>query len=163
MLPLTEAQIRASFVNASKRERDQLVLPADFGDLDWDRRDFLGWRDRKQPQVGYVVVELDGALVGVLLRQTEARSRTRPQCSWCEDVHLPNDVVFYGAKRAGAAGRKGDTIGTLVCADFECSANARKRPPTAYIGFDVEAARLRRIEALAEHVRAFVADVVGAE
>ncbi|MGO7983979.1 FBP domain-containing protein, partial [Rhizobium johnstonii] len=61
------------------------------------------------------------------------------------DVHLPNDVLFYTAKRAGQAGRNGDTIGTLACADFECSANVRKRPPVAYIGFDVEAARQQRM------------------
>jgi hypothetical protein len=43
-----------------------------------------------------------------------------------------------------------------VCAGFECSANVRKRPPLAYVGFDVEAARLQRIEALREHVTTFI-------
>lgn len=54
------------------------------------------------------------------------------------------------------AGRNGNTLGTLVCAGFECSANVRKRPPLAYVGFDVEAARLQRIEALREHVTTFI-------
>ena len=94
--------------------------------------------------------------VGVLLRQADGRIRSRPQCSWCEDVHLPNDVVFFIAKRAGKAGRNGNTLGTLVCAEFECSANVRKRPPTAYVGFDVEAARQHRIDALRTHVDAFL-------
>lgn len=155
MLPLTEPQLRTSFVNASQRERKELTLP-DLDAVRWDDLDYLGWRDRKNPNLGYVVAEVDGEPVGVLLRKAEGGVRSRPQCSWCEDVHLPNEVVFFIAKRAGAAGRKGDTLGTLVCAEFQCSANVRKRPPLAYVGFDVEAARQQRIDALREHVTTFV-------
>lgn len=158
MLPLTDERIRASFINASLRERKAVTLP-DLDDVSWDSLDYLGWRDPKYPQLGYVVVDLDGETVGILLRQSEGRTRSRPQCSWCEDVLLPNDVVFFVAKRAGDAGRKGDTVGTLVCSQFECSANVRKRPATAYIGFDVEAARLRRIESLNERVTSFATNI----
>ena len=158
MIPLTEASIRASFVNASLRERKAVTIP-DLAEVPWDDLDYLGWRDPKFPQLGYAVTDLDGASVGVLLRQSDGRTRSRPQCSWCEDVLLPNDVVFFVAKRSGDAGRKGDTVGTLVCSQFECSANVRKRPPVAYIGFDVEAARLRRIETLNIRVRGFLANI----
>jgi len=159
MIPLTENQIRSSFVNASQRERKEASLP-DLAQVRFDDLDYLGWRDRKQPSIGYVVAIIDGEPVGVLLRLADGRVRSRPQCSWCDDVHLPNDVVFFIAKRAGKAGRNGNTLGTLVCADFQCSANVRKRPPTAYVGFDVEAARQRRVDALREHVDAFVRRVM---
>jgi len=159
MLPLTETTLRASFVNASQRERAGLSLPAQLEELDWDSLDFLAWRDRKFTNLGYVIVDLDGAATGILLRQSDSRMRTRPQCSWCEDIELRNNVVFFSAKRSGEAGRNGDTVGTLVCANFECAANARKRPTTAYIGFDVEAARQRRIAVLREHVQGFVRDI----
>jgi hypothetical protein len=158
MNPLSESAIRASFVNVSQRERAALLLPP-LAELDWDSLDYLGWRDRKQPAVGGVVVELDGVPTGVLLKQADGRIRTRPQCSWCEDVTLPNDVVMVTARRAGKAGRNGDTVGTLVCAGFECSANVRRRPPLAYVGFDLDAERERRIAALRTHVRNFVADI----
>lgn len=161
MRPLTDAQIRASFINASRSERKNLTLPAGFGDLAWDRLDFLGWRDPKLPNAAYVVAEVDDAPLGILLRPTDARPRSRPQCSWCADVSLPNDVVMFAARRAGESGRRGDTIGTLVCAQFECSHNVRTLPPLAYVGFDREAARERRIEALRDHVRGFVLDVRG--
>jgi hypothetical protein len=161
MRPLTDAQIRASFINASRSERKNLTLPADFNELDWDRLDFLGWRDPKFPQLGYVVLDLEGELVGLLMRQGETRARSRPQCSWCSDIHLPNDVVLYATKRAGESGRRGDTVGTLVCENFECSQNVRRLPPSAYLGFDREAARDRRIETLREHVANFVRDVRG--
>jgi len=158
MLPLTENQIRDSFINASLRERKNITFPPSL-DLAWDDLDYFGWRDRKLPELGYLVGWLDDVPVGIMLRRTEARTRTRPQCSWCEDVHLPNDVEFFGAKRAGAAGRNGDTVGTLICSEFQCSANVRKRPPTAYVGFDVEAARLQRIETLRQHVANFLRNV----
>jgi hypothetical protein len=161
MHSLTEKALRASFVNVSLRERNTLTRPSDFDSLDWPRLDFLAWRDSKSPMLGYVVVELDDQPVGVLMRQAESRPRSRAQCSWCEDIQLPNDVVFSSAKRAGDAGRNGNTIGTLVCANFECSVNVQKRPPSAYLGFDVEAARQHRIVALGEHVRNFVRDIRG--
>ncbi|WP_210505370.1 FBP domain-containing protein [Naasia sp. SYSU D00057] len=159
MLPLTEQMLRASLLNASLRERQSLTPPADLDELQWADLDYLGWRDRKYPNLGYAVVELDGSPVGVLLRQAEIKPRTRAQCSWCEDVTLPNDVLFFSAKRSGKAGRNGDTVGTLVCSNFECSANVRRRPALAYIGFDVEAERRRRIQALGEHARNFARNV----
>ena len=161
MRPLTDAQIRASFLNASRSERKNLTLPPAFDDLEWDRLDFLGWRDPKLPNVGYVVLDLDGDPVGLLMRQADTRTRTRPQCSWCSDVTLPNEVVLYTTRRAGDAGRRGDTVGTLICENFECPQNVRRLPPSAYLGFDREAARDRRIETLREHVENFVRDVRG--
>ena len=155
MHALTADAVRDSFVNATLRERKALVVPDDLGALPWRDLDYLGWRDARNPLLGYVVVALPDGPVGILLRQAERTPRSRAQCSWCEDTQLPNDVVFFAAKRAGDAGRKGDTLGTLVCANFECSVNVRRRAPMSYIGFDVEAAREHRIAALREHVAAF--------
>ena len=158
MQPITEHDIRASLVNASLRERKELSIPS-LDTVEWDKIDFLGWRDPKYALLGYAVVDLDGSPTGILLRQSDSHTRSRPQCSWCEDVTLPNDVVFFSARRTGPAGRKGDTVGTLVCANFECNYNVRKAPPVAYLGFDVEAARQQRILALGEHVRSFIRDI----
>lgn len=155
MHPIAAELLRDSLLNASKRERSSLLLP-DLTSVPWDRLDYLGWRDAKQPLLGAVVAEVDGSPAGVLLRQAERTPRSRAQCSWCEDVQLPNDVVFFSAKRAGEAGRRGDTVGILVCANFECSANVRRLPPLAYTGFDREAERRRRIAALRDHVAAFI-------
>ncbi|MBO9577353.1 MAG: FBP domain-containing protein [Microbacteriaceae bacterium] len=160
MLPITEPFLRSSFVNASRREVGELTLPPGFDAIDWDQLDYLGWRDPRIARRAYVVVPaLDGDPTGILLRQAEASPRARAQCSWCQDVRLPNDVVFYSAKRSGPAGRNGNTIGTLVCQDFECSRNVRRTPPLAYEGYDVEAARLRRIDELRLRAASFAAGV----
>jgi hypothetical protein len=159
MQPISGTSIRTSFVNASQRERNSLTLPPALDETDWDKLDYLGWRDAKIPSLGYVVIDLAEGPVAILLRQADGRARSRAQCSWCDDVQLPNDVVLFSARRSGAAGRNGNTVGTLVCSEFECSGNVRKRPSVAYIGFDVEAAQVQRIEALRRHVIAFATDI----
>jgi hypothetical protein len=159
MHSFTDEQLRSSFLNASLRERKAMPTPPDFDATRWDQLDYLGWRDPKAPSLGYLVADLDAEPVGILLRQAERTPRSRAQCSWCEDVTLPNPVVFFSVKRAGDAGRRGDTVGSLVCAGFECSANVRRRPALAYIGFDVDAERERRIAALQDRVAAFVRNV----
>jgi len=167
MLPLSDKTIRSSFVNASKKEISDLTLPVGFDQIDWDRLDFLGWRDPKFSRRAYVLVppmaDVSVGPVGIMLTSAEAKPTKRAQCSWCQDVSLPNDVLFYSARRAGAAGRRGDSVGTLICADFECSANVRRDPRVAYLGFDVEAARSARMAALVEHMTGFAEDLARRE
>jgi hypothetical protein len=166
MLPLTENQIRSSFVNASRREVAQATLPP-LDTLDWASLEYLGWRDRKAPLSAYVVAEVDGDPVGVLLRSTEksaGRARRKAVCQWCTDVLETDDVTLWVARRAGAAGRKGDTIGTLICTQFACSQNVRRRPTRAEIGDDAEgradAVIARRVAELRERSAQFVRAVL---
>ena len=163
MNPLTEKQIRASFLNASRREVAQAVLP-DLDTLPWDQLDVLGWRDRKAPLSAYVVLELDGTPTGVLLRSAEAKSskRTKGVCAWCEDVVVTDDVSLYVARRGGASGRNGNTIGTLICTEFGCSRNVRRTPTFTEAGNDPAMRELitdRRIQGLRERAARFVAEV----
>jgi hypothetical protein len=159
VLPLTEREIRESFVNASRKEVSDLTLPPSFDETVWDDLDYLGWRDPKMARRSYIVVPVDGVPVGVVLRQAEASPRRRAQCTWCQDVTLPNDVVLYTAKRAGASGRNGNTVGTLICDEFQCSKNVRRTLPPAYLGFDVDAAREERIVTLRVRAERFAAEV----
>ncbi|KGN33939.1 hypothetical protein N802_09150 [Knoellia sinensis KCTC 19936] len=166
MKPLTDSDIRNSFVNASKREVAQASLP-DLASIDWEQREYLGWRDSKRP-LGYVVVEVDGVPRGVILRAAPpstalAGRRRRAICAWCEDPLETEDVTMQVAKRGGAAGRKGDTIGTLICTDYVCSQNVRRKPTFSELGSkdpdDRELFIMRRIEGLTERSSAFVAQV----
>lgn len=163
MHALTEQQIRAAFVNASRREAANATLP-DLDAVDWDNLDFLGWRDRRAPLSSYVVAEVDGELIGVLLRAAERTGKRRKAvCGWCEDVIATDDVGLYVARRAGAAGRKGDTIGTLLCTDFRCSTNVRRKPTRTEAGqaTDEELLIMRelRIAGLQERSARFLREV----
>jgi len=163
MLPLTEKQLRTSFVNASRREANDATLP-DLSSLAWDRLEYLGWRDRRAPLSAYVVLELAGAPTGVLLRASDAsRARRRAVCAWCEDVVVTDDVTLYVARRGGASGKRGNTIGTLICTDFTCSRNVRRPPTRSEAGDDAEAMReqivARRVAGLRERSVRFVEEV----
>jgi hypothetical protein len=159
MIPLTHTTVTALFVNASRKELADITLPDGFDEINWDELDYVGWRDPKLSRRAYIIVPVDGELVGIVLKQSEASPRRRAQCTWCQDVKLPNDVVFYSAKRVGAAGRNGNTLGTLICDEFQCSRNVRKPVPPAYLDYDVEAARHQRIGTLRERAAGFAADV----
>ena len=165
MNPLTEKQIRASFVNTTRREVSQAVLP-DLAELPWDRLDHLGWRDRKAPLAAYVVLELDGAPTGVLLRASAAPAsgrRRTAMCAWCRDLATVG-ATLYVARRGGASGRAGNTIGTLICEDFSCSRNTRRPPTSAESGTGIEAIADRivaeRTAGLRERSTQFVRDVL---
>lgn len=161
MRPIDERTLRASFLNASRKEVSDLTLPSGFAELEFEKLDYLGWVDPKLPRRAYVVTWVDDIATGVFLQRAEQRVIARAQCSWCEDVTLRNDVQLYVARKAGPAGRKGDTIGTLLCTEFGCSQNVRVLPPLAYDGYDRELARELRILKLQEHVAAFIAAVRG--
>lgn len=128
MRSLTETEIRDAFVNTTVREAKQATLP-DLDTIRWDAIEYLGWRDPKRDLLAYVVAEVDGELIGIMLRtQPPSPHRKKMMCAWCQDVTIADPAVLYVAKRAGASGRKGDTIGTAICASFRCDQNVRRAP-----------------------------------
>ncbi|AXE25212.1 FBP domain-containing protein [Streptomyces globosus] len=134
MEPLTEKQIRASFVNCTKGEASRLKLPPDFGELPWEDLDFLGWVDPAAPLRAYLVRPgADGAAVGIGLRVpvTHRTSAVRSSvCQICLTAHAASGVSLLVAPLAGARGRDGNTVGSYVCADLACSLYLRgKRLP----------------------------------
>lgn len=164
MLPLTDAAIRGSFINASRREARE-ATPPDLTTISWDDTDFLGWKDRKKDNTGYVVVEIDGEPVGVRFTTAPRKGpKRRALCAWCQDVVVEEDVAMYVARRAGAPGRKGDSIGTLICSDFGCNANVRRKPTLTEVGSGAEEDRIaliqRRIDGLRSRSDEFVRRVL---
>lgn len=74
----------------------------------------------------------------------------------CRDVFSKEDVLLWVAKRGGRAGRNGNTVGTLICADFICSANVRKAPPANEINPDPAVVVRRQIEELRLRIGKFM-------
>ncbi|MFP3580251.1 MULTISPECIES: FBP domain-containing protein [unclassified Arthrobacter] len=163
MQKISAQQIRASFINASRSEAAKLNLPHDFETLDWDNLEFLGWRDEKMPQRGYLVVEYRGKLTGILLRAPEGGSGKKRVvlCELCRDVFSKDDVYLWVAKKAGQSGKDGNTVGTLICAEFGCSTNVRKEPPVNEINPDPAVVVLRQIDGLKARTAQFLDRVRG--
>lgn len=138
MEPLTERQIRGSFVNATKGEATRIHLPDDLADQPWDRLDFLGWVDPRAPQQAALVAPVDGELVGVRLRRNTSSGASTKMCSICCTVHRPSGVALMVANRAGKAGRDGNTVGLDVCADVRCPGYVRGWLPLPAISLVAE-------------------------
>ncbi|SDF61657.1 FBP C-terminal treble-clef zinc-finger [Blastococcus aurantiacus] len=131
MHALTEQQVRRSFVNCSQGEAKGLALPKDFADLDWAALELLGWRDPKAPLRGYLVVDTGERPVGIAVRAADTRmsSRTAAMCLLCQTAQTGDAVSLFTAKRTGAAGRNGNTVGTYMCADLGCADRVRTEIP----------------------------------
>ena len=126
MDPLTDRAIRASFVNCSRGEAQRAPLP-DLDQQPWADLDQLGWVDPRAPQSAFLVT-VTGAhgLVGLTLRRNAGSGGRRARmCSLCHTTHSGQGVALMVARRAGRAGRDGNTVGLDVCAGLECSLYAR--------------------------------------
>ncbi|MEU9916862.1 FBP domain-containing protein [Streptomyces sp. NPDC051001] len=129
MRSLTEHDIRDSFVNCSKGEAKRVAVPRDLDERPWDALDFLGWRDPGAPDRSYLVTERGGRLVGLTLRLTSGHRGFlhRSMCSLCLTTHPGGGVSLMTARKAGAAGREGNSVGLYMCTDMACSLYVRGR------------------------------------
>ncbi|SIS22414.1 FBP domain-containing protein [Williamsia sterculiae] len=159
MDPLTASEIRDSFVNCSKGETTRIGLP-DLDTPDWEHLDFIGWSDPASPSRCYLVTRHDGRLVGVALRPASGGSRQAQMCKICLTTHPSGGVSLMNARKAGAAGRQGNSVGTYICSDLACSLYARnKKSPSLGRQYredlDVDA----KVDRVRTNLAAFVARV----
>ncbi|MBT0566902.1 FBP domain-containing protein [Williamsia sp. CHRR-6] len=126
MLPLTETQIRSSFVNCTQGEVKRITVPRDLADQRWDDLDFFGWNDPTYAGRAYLVAPgSDDQLIGVALRYETGGTRKAQMCKICLTTHPSGGVSLMTARKPGAAGRNGNTVGTYICTDLDCSLYAR--------------------------------------
>ena len=158
MHALTEQQVRRSFVNCSQGEAKALALPKDFAELDWPALELLGWRDPKAPLRGYLVVDTGEGPVGVAVRAADTRmsSRTAAMCLLCQTARTGDAVSLFTAKRTGAAGRNGNTVGTYMCADLGCADRVRTEIPPWLQDRDPAEVVAERAAELRDRVQGFV-------
>ncbi|MFI7611035.1 FBP domain-containing protein [Nonomuraea terrae] len=165
MKPITEEDLRASFVNCSRGEAKRLGLPRGFTDLPWDDLDFLGWRDPGAPARAYLVAERDDSLVGIALRVTSGASRaftSRSMCSLCLTTHTSGGVALMTARRTGEAGRQGNTVGQYMCADLACSLYTRgKRQAAGGAAVEESLTLEEKVARTRANLRSFLAKVPG--
>ncbi|MBW0114684.1 FBP domain-containing protein [Pseudonocardia abyssalis] len=160
MTDSTDTRIRRAMANSTKGETGRMTLPPWVRDLDLDAvDDVLGWRDPKAPDRGVLLLpgdEGDDGVVAIALRAGERAARATAMCALCRTTHAPGRVELLVARRAGAAGRNGDTVGTYVCGDLRCAQHVRVEKATAALrptpGTSVE----ERREGLRERARRFV-------
>lgn len=163
MIPLTDAELRKSFTNCSKGEAASIVLP-DLDAVTWENLDFLAWRNSRMPQRAYLAVETDTEPVGLVLRAAEYRGSSgamrSSMCEFCQTVHSAGGVTLFTAKKAGTSGRRGDSIGTYICSNLECSAYIRQLKRPARVQPESTATLEERIDKLNYKVNGIVQRVL---
>jgi hypothetical protein len=165
MRPITESDIRGSFVNCSRGAAKRLGVPKDLREQPWDDLDFLGWRDPGAPERGYLVAERDdGGLVGIALRAAPGTARgftARSMCSLCLTTHTSGGVALMTARRTGEAGRQGNTVGQYLCTDLACSLYTRgKRRPAVGADLDETLSVDEKIARMRLNLAAFIDKVI---
>jgi len=159
MRALTEDEVRGSFINAMDDELRVVALPDDFLLTDWDHLDFLAWRDPRTRGRGYLVTERDGEPTGVVMRAADGSSRARSaMCNLCHTMQPADQVSLFTARKAGDAGRHGDSVGTYICADLSCHENVRLAAPLA--PSEIRASVDLRIDGTRQRTEAFVERVL---
>ncbi len=148
-----DPSLRASFVNCTKGEVARINLPHPSAPIRWESLDFLGWRDPKTPDRGYIVTPWQDRLVGIALRAASRSSKSLTKssmCSICMTVHAASGVTLFTAALAGGAGRAGNSVGNYMCDNLQCSRYIRGElksealvTPTESLTLDERIARLR--------------------
>ncbi|GAA3678340.1 FBP domain-containing protein [Nocardioides ginsengisoli] len=161
MSPLTEQQLRASFVNCSKGEAKRLNIPRPLTDQPWEHLDFLGWRDPQSRARGYLVAERDGAPYGIVLRAPDGSAGVprKNLCTLCLTPHAAGGVTLMVAPRAGKAGQNGDSVGTYICSDLQCSLYVRGKKKSEMGRMPESLTPEQQIERLLANVETFLARV----
>jgi hypothetical protein len=160
MRPLRPDEIRASFVNCSRGEAKRLTLPD--GEPAWADVDFLAWVDSRAQRNAYLVVPYGEGLVGLVLRSVpppKGRNRSG-MCGWCLTTQPASDIALFTARKAGAAGRAGGTLGIYACRDLACGlyVRSRRKPPVPQPAETLSQAE--RIDRLTHKVTRFVDQVL---
>ncbi|SFC41291.1 FBP C-terminal treble-clef zinc-finger [Nocardioides terrae] len=159
MSPLSEPQIRAAFVNLSKGAAARVNLPADLEERAWQELDYLGWQDPKAPGRTYLVTDRAGQTRAIALRVSEAGRRARKtMCDLCLTV---GSVTLMVAPRAGRAGQRGDSVGTYICADLDCSLYVRNKRSNGTVVMEERLSVEEKIARLVANLDTFVTRVLG--
>ncbi|WP_024796416.1 FBP domain-containing protein [Tomitella biformata] len=162
MEPITDLDIRPSFINCSKGAAKRLHTPRDLADQPWADLDFLGWTDPASPGRSYLVYPGSSGLVGLALRYEKGATRRAQMCSVCLTTHPNGAVRLMAAQKAGEAGRRGDTVGIYMCADLDCSLYARrKKSPSMGRLFREDFDSDERVQQIRAKVEGFIARIEG--
>ena len=118
----TETEIRKSFVNCSKGAAQRINIPQDVLHGDWESQIFLGWYDPKSPRAGYVVVETEDGLRGLVLEKSAQKaSGGARMCQICLTLHPASGVSLVSIQRSKTAKDRYNSVGTYVCSNLACS------------------------------------------
>ncbi|KUF06411.1 FBP domain-containing protein [Leucobacter sp. G161] len=161
MDPRSLTTLRSALGNIDASVRRTVRMPAHSFTPPVQERDYLGWRDPSAPQRGYLFVERDGALEGIMLTRTRTRT-SQQRAVMCEFCRLPRrfeQVALFSAPTS-LLKRDQSTFGTYLCVDLDCNARVNAMRPVTQLDPPAEVLVAARRTELATRAQAFVANVL---
>jgi len=159
MRALTESDVRASFINATDEELRTIEMPHDFVLVYCYFHDVLAGRDPASSKRGGVLVQDGERIVGIVLRASDPGRVRSGMCNICRTMQPGNQVALFSARKTGPAGRRGDSVGTYMCADLSCHENVRLAHPLAPNEIRAEGQIDMRLDGTRRRMERFVARV----
>lgn len=162
--PLTDAQIRSSFINCSKGEAKRMNVPRNLDAIAWDGLQFFSWIDDKNPQKACLIIpDQDGNTAGIVLTRAKTQGKRAQMCSFCMTLHPGSGISLFSAAKVGEAGRRGNTLGTYICSNLRCHDYVTgKKKPEGIRQMDETLSTEQRLERMQENARSFVKRLVDA-
>ncbi|GAA5198487.1 FBP domain-containing protein [Rugosimonospora acidiphila] len=160
MDPISEAEIRGSFLNCSKGDAARIKLPTDFLETPWELLDFFGWTDPSAPQRAAIVLPSEDGVQAIMLRKADRAFGGRVRsglCQACLTSHPGGGVALFTASCPGPSGRVGNSVGEYLCADLACSLYLRgtMRPRPGAVRVEETLALDEKVERAMRKLRAF--------
>lgn len=88
-------------------------------------------------------------------------ARTTAMCLLCQTAQSADAVSLFTARRTGAAGRNGNTVGTYMCADLGCAERVRTEIPPWLHDRNPDEVVIERSAELRQRVLGFLRSVRG--
>lgn len=161
MRPHALTTLRNALGNVDASTRKTARMPRDGFTPAVEDRDYLGWRDPSAPQRGYLFVEGERGLQGVMVMTTRTRNSVRRavMCEFCRIPRRFDQVVLFTAPTSPKQ-KDSSTFGTYLCIDLDCNARVNALKPMGPLDPPAGVMVAERRAELSERVTAFVAEVL---
>jgi hypothetical protein len=123
-------ELKLALGNVDGATRKAVHAPKVLSRVDWNDLDYLGWRDPGAQQRGYLFIEREETLHGVMVLNTKTQTAAARavMCAFCKMPRRFGQVVLFSSPTL--TNTKGtSTKGTYICADLDCNARVNGLRP----------------------------------
>ncbi|MBN8206862.1 FBP domain-containing protein [Microbacterium esteraromaticum] len=153
-------ELRRALQNVSEATRRTVRMPKSW-EAGWQNLDYLGWRDPSARQRGYLFVEREGQLQGIMLER--ARLASAParavMCTLCRMPRRFEQVILFTG-RSAASDQSRSSRGSYLCAELDCNSRVNRLLPSSMLEGSAEEFVAGRRQGLRERAHSFVAEVL---
>ncbi|WP_435299726.1 FBP domain-containing protein [Timonella sp. A28] len=157
----TLTELRAALENVDDKTRKTVRMPKTLPHIAWDELDYLGWRDPSAQQRGYIFIEHNKRLRGIMVTHAPAKTSVSRavMCAFCRIPLRFEQVVLFTAAISSHS-KELSTRGTYLCTDLDCNIRVNALQPATPLDPPAEELVAEKRRALATRTTAFIEAVM---